>query len=148
MKPSCIHRHLQTILALALAASTAAHAQEIKLNVTYVCNGEHIYVENCNIRDTSDTSTCMVAHPDRPQHNGFMVDTYETRGALKKLLPTCTQPTAAEIAKEEAFQKKLQENYAAAVAKANPQPPAPNPQQASAPSVRRQFANARAPQKC
>ncbi len=135
MKPSCIHRPLKTILTLALVvlpAIATASAQDIKLNVTYVCNGEHIYVENCNIRDTSDTSTCMVAHPDRPQHNGFMVDTYETRGALKKLLPTCTQPTAAEIAKEEAFQKKLQQNYDAAVAKANPQPPAPSPQQAAA----------------
>ena len=75
------------------------------------------------MRDTSDTSTCQVAHPDRPQHNGFMAYTSETRGNLKKLFPTCTQPTAAELAKQDAFQKKQQENYAAAVAKANPQPP-------------------------
>jgi hypothetical protein len=99
-------------------------AQEIKLNVTYVCNGEREYVESCNIRDLSDAATCQVAHPDRPQHNGFMAYTSETRGSLKKLLPMCTQPTAKELAAEDAFQKKQQENYAAAVAKANPQPTA------------------------
>ena len=80
----------------------------------------------------SDTSTCQVAHPDRPQHNGFMAYTTETRGALKKLLPTCTQPTAQEIAREEAFQKKQQEIYDANVAKANPQPAAQSPSGGSA----------------
>ncbi len=108
-------------------ASQSANAQDVKLNVTYVCNGERLYVESCNIRDLSDTATCQVAHPDRPQHNGFMAYTSETRGSLKKLLPTCTQPTAAELAKEEAFQKKLQQNYDAAVAKANPQAARPAP---------------------
>ncbi len=106
---------------LGTLAGEAASAQDVKLNVTYMCNGERMYVESCNIRDLSDTATCQVAHPDRPQHNGFMAYTSETRGSLKKLLPTCTQPTAAELAKEEAFQKKLQENHDAAVAKANPQ---------------------------
>ena len=101
------------VLAAAILAGVRADAQDIKLNVTYVCNGERMYVESCNIRDISDTSTCQVAHPDRPQHNGFMAYTTETRGALKKLLPTCTQPTAQEIAKEDAFKKKQQENYAA-----------------------------------
>ncbi len=124
--------HLNPTLALLFTA--AALAQDIKLNVTYVCAGERLYVENCNIRDLSDTSTCMVAHPDRPQHNGFMAYTTETRGALKKLLPTCQQPSPQELAKAEAFKKKQQEIYAAAVAKANPQPPAqpttqPNPGQ-------------------
>jgi hypothetical protein len=102
--------------------SVICSAQDIKVNVTYVCNGERIYAESCNIRDTSDTSTCMVAHPDRPLHNGFMVYTYETRGALKKLLPTCKQPSAQELAAADAFQKKQQSIYDANVAKANPQP--------------------------
>jgi len=56
---------------LGVAAALGA-ADDIKLNLTYVCNGERLYVENCNIRDVSDTSTCMVAHPDRPPHNGLM----------------------------------------------------------------------------
>jgi hypothetical protein len=132
MRPSCLNHHHKIIrlsLALAIAAlpGALAIAQDIKLNVTYVCNGERMYVESCNIRDLSDTSTCMVAHPDRPQHNGFMAYTNETRGTLKKLLPTCTQPTAQELAREQAFQKKQQEIYAANVAKANPQPPSPPP---------------------
>ena len=107
-------------LGIAILLGVSANAQDIKLMVTYVCDGERLYVENCNIRDVSDTSTCMVAHPDRPTHNGIMAYTYETRGALKKLFPTCTQPTKEEIAKQEAFKKKQQEIYAAAVAKANP----------------------------
>jgi hypothetical protein len=128
MQPSCaLHYRKSLKLNLALAIlvlpATLASAQDIKLNVTYVCNGERIYVENCNIRDLSDTSTCMVAHPDKPLHNGFLVYTYETRGALKKLFPTCTQPTAQEIAKADAFQKKQQEIYNANVARANPPPP-------------------------
>lgn len=137
MRPSGSNRHrkivrLNLVLAVAALSGALAAAQDIKINVTYVCNGERMYVESCNIRDLSDTSTCMVAHPDRPQHNGFMAYTTETRGALKKLLPTCTQPTAQELAREEAFQKKQQEIYNANVAKANPQPAAQNPQPASA----------------
>lgn len=113
-------------LALAMLLGVCASGQDIKLNVTYVCSGERIYVENCNIRDLSDTSTCMVAHPDRPTHNGIMAYTTETRGTLKKLFPTCKQPTAQEIAAAEAFKKKQQEIYDANVAKANPpaNPPA------------------------
>jgi len=119
-------------LGIAVLFGSFAIAQDIKLNVTYVCTGERMYVESCNIRDLSDNATCQVAHPDRPQHNGFMAYTSETRGALKKLLPTCTQPTAKEIAAEEAFKKKQQELYDAAVAKANPQPPPPPPNQPNA----------------
>ena len=112
--------HLKPGIALLICATAAA--QDIKLNVTYVCNNERMYVESCNIRDLSDTATCMVAHPDRPLHNGIMAYTSETRGALKQLFPTCKQPTPQEIAAEAAFKKKQQEIYNAAVAKANPQP--------------------------
>src|SRR5579863_7208554 len=123
-----------------LLAVVSAAAQEIKLNVTYVCAGERMYVESCNIRDLSDTSSCMVAHPDRPKHNGFMAYTNETRGALKTLLPTCKQPTPQELAAAEAFKKKQQEIYEANVAKANPQlnraqPPPSRPNQAQAPQA-------------
>src|SRR5208283_11234 len=120
------------IVALAVAAAgvagVRAAAQDIKLNVTYVCNGERVVIDSCNIRDTSDTSTCMVGHPDTVLANGLMKYTYETRGNLKKLLPTCTQPTAQEIAREEAFKKKQQQIYDENVAKANPQPAAQTPQ--------------------
>ncbi|HKN21051.1 MAG TPA: hypothetical protein VJX73_06530 [Terracidiphilus sp.] len=123
------------IVALAVAAAgvagVRAAAQDIKLNVTYVCNGERVVIDSCNIRDTSDTSTCMVGHPDTVLPNGLMKYTYETRGNLKKLLPTCKQPSAQEIAREEAFKKKQQEIYDANVAKANPQPAAQNSQPGS-----------------
>jgi hypothetical protein len=129
------------VLAVLTPALTIAHAQDIPIGVTYVCNGEHIYVENCNIRDTSDTSTCMVAHPDHLTPTGFNSYTYLTRGALRKLLPTCQQPSAKELANAQAFQKKQQELYAAAVAKANPQPAAAPPRRQSDPARQHQHAN-------
>src|SRR5580700_10916117 len=129
-----IGSRINSTLGAALMACITATAQDIPKNVTYVCEGERLYVESCNIRDLSDTSTCQVAHPDRPKHNGFMAYTSETRGSLKKLLPTCKQPTPEELAKADAFKKKQKEIYDAAVAKANPQPP---PQAANQPNAGR-----------
>ena len=137
MQPSCSNRFAYLVCTAGFClflASAVARAQDIKLNVTYICNGEREYVESCNIRDTSDASTCQVAHPDRPQHNGFMAYTSETRGALKKLLPTCTQPTAQELAKADAFQKKQQEILQQNTLKANPQ----MAQQAARPTAQNQ----------
>jgi hypothetical protein len=113
---------LCVVTLFACFATTFAAAQDVKLNVTYVCNGEHIYVDSCNIRDLSDTATCMVEHPDHVNAGGIAAITSETRGSLKKRLPTCEQPSAKELAAHEAFVKKQQEIYAANVAKANPQP--------------------------
>src|SRR5580692_2984642 len=154
---------LKVKLGFAMLLAVSAAAQDIKLNVTYLCNGERIYVENCNIRDVSDTSTCMVGHPDRPTRNGIMAYTTETRGALKKLFPTCKQPTAQELAAADAFKKKQQELYDANVAKANPQPtpqatrqpnaaqpvgmPAP-PKNAEERAIRRCVSSARLPATC
>jgi hypothetical protein len=94
-------------------------AGDIQLGATFVCNGERMYVENCNIRDLSDSATCMVAHPDRPQKNGLMVYTYETRGSLKKLLPTCKQPSSEEVRKANDFQRLQSQKLAANIKKAN-----------------------------
>ena len=127
MGPFCLGRNrlkLRAAALIVLSTGATCAAQDIKLNVTYVCGGERVYVESCNIRDLSDASTCQVAHPDRPQHNGFMAYTTETRGTLKKLFPTCKPPTAQEVAAADAFKKKQDEIYAANVAKANPQPAA------------------------
>jgi hypothetical protein len=86
-----------------------ASAQDLHMGVTYVCNGERLLIESCNMRDTTDTSTCMVQHPDRPQHNGFPAYTNETRGTLKTLLPTCKQPGAAQVAKADSARKGAQD---------------------------------------
>jgi hypothetical protein len=94
---------------LTVFAAARCSAQEIKLHLTYVCNGEHIYIDSCNMRDTSDSSTCMVMHSDHINANGIATASYETRATLKKLLPTCTQPSAASVAAEAAFQKKQQQ---------------------------------------
>jgi hypothetical protein len=45
-------------LGIALLLGVCASAQDIKLNVNYVCNGGRTYVENCTIRNVSDTSSC------------------------------------------------------------------------------------------
>jgi hypothetical protein len=110
---------------VALMNSAPAGAQEIPIGVTYICNGEHIYIENCNIRDTSDTSNCMVAHPDKLLPSGMNSYTYASRGALKKLLPTCIQPSAKQTAAAQAFQQKQQDLYNQNVAKAEGQMRAP-----------------------
>jgi hypothetical protein len=57
-------------LLLWIAFYSLAIADDIQTNVTYVCNGERLFIESCNIRDLSDNSTCMVAHPDKMRPNG------------------------------------------------------------------------------
>ncbi len=94
-------------------------ADDVQLGATFVCNGERLYVENCNIRDLSDSANCMVAHPDRPQKNGLMVYTYESRGSLKKLLPTCKQPSSDEVRRANDFQRMQSQKLAANIKKAN-----------------------------
>ena len=128
MGQSCsIHRRKINSLGVALAlffavlAASLAAAQDIPLGVTYICSGEHIYIENCNIRDLSDNANCMVAHPDKLLPNGMNSYTYVTRGALKKLLPTCTPPSAKQMAAAQAFQKKQQDTYDANAKKAEDQ---------------------------
>jgi hypothetical protein len=132
MSPYCANRRRENtpvFLRLSIATllgvfTTLATAQDkdLQQGVTYVCNGERMFIENCNIRDLSDNANCMVGHPDHVMPNGIMQYTNVTRGALKKLFPTCTQPSAKELAAHQAFQKKQQEIYDANVAKVNPQP--------------------------
>jgi hypothetical protein len=138
MGPSCSNRRRKTLrhnLRLTLATlfavlvTTFAAAQDKDLllpGVTYVCNGERMFIENCT-NDQSDTGHCMVGHPDHVMPNGLMQYTNATRGDLKKLFPTCTQPSAKQVAAAQAFQKKQQDTYNANVAKANQQMAAPQP---------------------
>ena len=94
-------------------------AADIQLGATFVCNGERIFVQSCNVRDQSDASSCMIGHPDKLNPNGLMTYTYDTRGNLKKLLPTCKQPSAAEVEKANGFQRMQAEKLAANTKKAN-----------------------------
>ncbi len=118
---------LATIAWALVSTPRPAAAQDILIGATFICNGEHIYVENCNIRDTSDTANCMVAHPDHLTPTGMNSYTYMTRGALKKLLPTCEQPSAKQAAAAKAFQQRQQDIYNANVQKAEQQMKAPAP---------------------
>jgi hypothetical protein len=109
-------------------APATGSAQDIPIGPTYICSGERIYVESCNIRDLSDAATCMVGHPDKLLPNGMNSYTYVARGSLKKLLPTCTQPSDKQLAAAAAFQKRQQDTYNAneqkAIAQLNAPPPA------------------------
>ena len=110
------------VLALLVCSSIGiAAAQDLQQHVTYICNGQREFIENCNMRDLSDTSNCYVGHPDHILANGMMAYTNETRGSLKKLFPTCKQPSVEEIAKAKAFEKKRDDLYAAGEKKANDQ---------------------------
>jgi hypothetical protein len=117
----CIATLLAFTIHLAAAQDAITQDKDLLQGVTYVCNGERMFIENCNIRDLSDNASCMVGHPDHVMANGLMQYTNMTRGALKKLFPTCTQPSAKELAAAAAFKKKQQDIYEANVAKANPQ---------------------------
>ena len=125
------HRYLSRsilviLLSLSIAIGCSAFADDIPIGVTYVCNGEHIFVENCNMRDTSDTSTCMVGHPDHIKPvTGVMTYTYETRASLRKFLPTCQQPSAQALAAAKARQQKIQETVDAQQKKAEDSVAAP-----------------------
>jgi hypothetical protein len=109
-------------------SSTLAAGQVIAAGPTYVCNGERLHLESCDIRDLSDNSQCMVAHLDKMRPNGFPTYTYETRGTLKKLLPTCQQPSAQSLAKAQAAQQKNAGEYQAMVNPPKPVAPAQAPQ--------------------
>ena len=76
---------LLTSLALLgrLSASAQAPASDIPIGVTYICNGEHIYIENCNIRDMSDNANCMVAHPDSLHQSDEFLHLHQSRRAQK-----------------------------------------------------------------
>lgn len=108
---------------LAMAADAT-----IATGLTYVCAGEHMYVESCNIRDLSDNSNCLVVHLDKKLPNGNPTRDYESRGSLKKLLPTCQQPPAQAIAKMQAAQKKQEDAYKAMMNPPRPVAPANPPQ--------------------
>ena len=104
-------------MAVGLLACGIAYAQDVPTGLMYVCNGERLEIESCNMRDLSDHTSCLVAHPDRPLHNGFVAYTNETRGTLRKLLPTCKQPSAAAVAHAQAVTKKAQDAQDAALQK-------------------------------
>jgi hypothetical protein len=99
--------------------ATLAAGQTIAAGLTYVCNGERLFLESCDIRGLSDNSTCMVAHLDKMRPNGFPTYSYDTRRSLKKLLPTCQQPSAQALAKAQAAQQKNAGEYQAGAATGN-----------------------------
>lgn len=119
-----------------LLSRCVVEAQNLQMKVTYICNGERLIIDGCDIHDMSDTAHCFVAHPDRPLHNDMMAYTNETRGGLNKLIPTCKQPGAAEVKAHEDFERRVAASQQAAVdqqkawvAAHSPQPQGPSEDQ-------------------
>jgi hypothetical protein len=108
-----------------LCSPARADDPAIVPGLTYVCAGEKLHIDSCNMRDLSDNSTCMVAHPDHMRPNGLPTYTYETRGNLKKLLPTCQQPSAQQVTAAKDRQQRQQATVDANIAKAEASPPMP-----------------------
>ena len=120
MRPYCSRYpfdNTQLLLKLSIAAmlgccaSTFCAAQDLIFHVTYVCSGERIFVERCDKADLSDASSCLIGHPDHTTPTGFNTFTTQTRAALKKLLPTCQQPTATDLARAENNRKMNEKLY-------------------------------------
>jgi hypothetical protein len=89
------------VLTVLLGIPGTVSAQTVLTNVTYICGGEHIYIDYCD-KSEADTARCAIAHPEK-LYNGGLTFTYDTKGNVRKLLSTCVQPTAEEIAREAAF---------------------------------------------
>src|ERR1700736_3445102 len=138
------------IIAVLVGVFSLASADDMQTHVTYVCNGEHLFIESCNVRDLSDNSTCMVAHPDKMRPNGFPTYTNETRGTLKKLLPTCQQPSAQSVARVQDAQTKWQNQYNAAATTPAPGKPANSASQVTSVNIipAAQSADERATTRC
>ena len=130
---------------LAVFTPPLSIAQDLTPGLVYVCNGEKLAIDSCNIRDTSDTSRCMIGHPDHVMPNGLMQYTYMTRAEMKKLFPTCTQPTAKNSAAAHAFQQKQQDTYNANAKRAEDQLNAPPPAPTANPEPPAQSLHLRTP---
>jgi hypothetical protein len=155
-------RDLGIAVLLFLGVVAGSSAQDIPIGATFVCNGERLFAESCNVRDLSDTSRCMVGHPDHVMANGLMQYTYATRGELKQLLPTCQQPSTKQLDAAAAFQRRQQETYERNAQKADEQlnaatkaPAAPRTGQGVAPprnaeerALRRCVSSGRLPASC
>ena len=80
-------RFAPVILFLCLLATSLA-AQDIQLGATFVCNGERIFVQSCNMQDRSDNASCMIGHPDKVNANGLAYHSAASRE---------TAPTACAV---------------------------------------------------
>lgn len=96
-------------LLLFLSVSACASAQDIHLNVYYVCDVGRVMVEGCEIRDTSDKGECFVEYTDKVNANGSPSMKSVPRGELRKYLASCKQPAADSVSRADAFRKRQQD---------------------------------------
>lgn len=78
----------------AWAGESLINGQPLQYNYEYHCNGERIVVGHCY--DNDDNSYCQDYYPDRPLHNGFMVQPVEKRGDVIAKLNACAVAARAQ----------------------------------------------------
>lgn len=89
--------------------SVCAAAEDIHLNVYYVCDVGRVMVEGCEIRDTSDKGECFVEYTDKVNANGSPSMKSVPRGELRIYLARCKQPAADSVSRADAFRKRQQD---------------------------------------
>lgn len=87
---------LLLLAAPAWAGESLINGQPLRYNHEYRCGGERVVVGHC--RSNDDASNCQVYYPDRPFHNGVMVEPVEQRGAIIAKLSACAANASAPTA--------------------------------------------------
>jgi hypothetical protein len=77
----------------AWAGESFVNGEPLQYNYEYHCNGERVIVGRC--RDNDDDSYCQDYYPDRPLHNGLMVQPVERRGDVVAKLNACARAASA-----------------------------------------------------
>lgn len=71
----------------ALAGESLINGEPLQYGHDYHCNGERVEIARC--RDNDDASYCQVYYPDRPYHDGMMIQPVEMRGDIIRKLTQC-----------------------------------------------------------
>ncbi len=104
------------LLIFVAAIAFPASSETFQVGVIYVCKGERVMITGCDIHDQSDAAYCQAEWRDRPQPSGFPAYTSETRGSMRKLIPTCTPPTAKQLETRARADKVMADGQKKAVA--------------------------------
>ena len=103
----------------AWAGESLINGEPLRYNYEYHCNGERIVVGRC--RDNDDDSYCQDYYPDRPYHNGLMVQPVERRGDVIAKLNACARTASAQAPSSSASVPSLRTSEAPASAGVKPQ---------------------------
>lgn len=101
----------------AWAGESLVNGEPLRYNYEYHCNGERIVVGHCY--DTDDNSYCQDYYPDRPYHNGFMIQPVEKRGAVIAKLNACARVASAQASSSSGSSVHLQVSHSPGLGRAS-----------------------------